>query len=81
MNQGQTTPMLSQVGQPIGSTPTGGSPTITNTPPTIPAPNKPQPQFSSPFAGPKVGVTGGLGFDDETRRMSKSLISKLLQVL
>jgi hypothetical protein len=81
MGQGQTTPMLSQVGQPTGPTPTGGQPTLNRTPATVPTPGTPQPQFSSPFAGPGAGAANQATFDDETRRMSKGLIAKLLQVL
>lgn len=79
MAQGMSQPMLNQVGKPAGATPTGGSPSITNAPPTISNPSTPQPQFSSPFAGPKQG--NSVNFDEETKRVSKTLISKLLQVL
>ena len=80
MGQGQTQPMLSQIGKPAGATPTGGSSTLTNTPATLPTPGTPQPNYSSPFSGPTPQAAGA-SFDDETKRMSKTLIGKLLQVL
>lgn len=77
MNQGQTSPMLSQVGQPLAPNATGGQPTLNNAPVPTPTPGTPQPQFASPFAGPKPAPA----FDEETRKISKALIGKLMAVL
>lgn len=82
MGQAPATPVLSQVGTPVGTTPTGGGPTATTPSPQLANPPTPQPRFASPFAGPQAAVAGaGEGFDVETKRIAKTLIQKLLQIM
>lgn len=78
MNQGAMMPILSQIGSSVSTSPIGTRTSPTTPPPTVSRPPTPQPRFSSPFAGPRKDL--GEGFDLETKRLAKLLISRLLQV-
>lgn len=71
-------PIANQMSQPGGATPTGGP----NTPTARP------PQVSAPAAGATLEARSAMGrvantpnFDDDTRKMAKTLINKLMGVL
>mgnify|MGYP001575099411 CR=1 FL=1 len=80
---GTTLPAGQQVSQPTGATPTGGP----NTPQT-PPPAAPQAPVPNAQVGKQVGgavksaqAVNGPNFDDDTRRISKALISNLIKYL
>src|SRR3990167_1855313 len=77
---GEGTPALNQMGTPVNPTQSGATP-VPNTPPSTPQPPSATPKFRSPFAGPKQGTAQGVNFDEETKQVSKALISRLLKVL
>jgi hypothetical protein len=62
-------PMTSALGQTTPGAPSAGAPQTPNQ-------QTPQPQFSSPFAGPGAGQ----GFDAETKKLAKAMMTKLLSV-
>lgn len=78
MQGGAGLPASSQISQPAGQTPTGGSPVPAQVP--TPAPGVPQAPAGTQLPKAKTGG-GGVNFDDETKRVTKVLIQKLMQVL
>ena len=81
---GGTTPMSGQVSAPAGSTPTGG-PNV----PTPPAPTSPAPA-GAPNVAPRAAAAPmakaaqaaqGPNFDDETKLIAKTLVTKLIKYL
>ncbi|HJZ04493.1 MAG TPA: hypothetical protein VJ327_01360 [Patescibacteria group bacterium] len=75
---GGASPALSQVTAPGASLPTGGPNTPTNPPPATATPSGTTPS-PMPSAKPNLKQVGN--FDDETRSLAKTLISKLMNVL
>lgn len=79
LSGGSTMPISGQVSAPGGATPTGGANT-----PTTPPPTAPQTPGSTANLGKVVKgaqATGGPAFDDETKKISKALISNLIKYL
>ena len=83
LSGGNVTPAGGQVSAPGAAIPTGGPNTPTTPPPQ--APSTPQPNAQ---VGRQVGTAvksaqavNGPNFDDETRRISKALISNLIKYL
>ena len=81
LSGGTPTPALGQVTAPTGTTPAGGPNT-----PTVPAPTAPPAPIPNAQVGKQVGnvvkgaqAVNGPAFDDETRKISKVLISNLLK--
>lgn len=77
---GGATPALNQVSAPGASLPTGGPNTPTSpTPPPAQSPSGSVAPSSAPPQGAKLKQVDN--FDDETRSLAKTLISKLMNVL
>ncbi len=77
--KGGAAPALGQVTSPGGPLPTGGPNT-----PTVPVAQPPAQVGApapAPTPAPKAGMKQVTNFDDETRGLAKTLISKLMNVL
>lgn len=83
LSGGGSIPASSQVSAPGGVTPTGGPNTPTTPPPQAPQAPQPNAQVGKQVGGAiKTAQTvNGPAFDDETRRISKVLISSLIKYL
>ncbi len=81
---GAPAPPVQQMSQPQGQLPTGGAPTPqpNQAPPVQPSQQNVTPGNQGAPVSPEGAVVGklkqGASFDDETRQIAKSLISKLI---
>ena len=76
---GNANPAAGQVNAPTGTTPAGGPNTPTTPPPQ--APGSPPPNAQIGKAVRAAGAVNGPNFEDDTRRISKALISNLIKYL
>ena len=83
LSGGNPIPASQQVSAPTGSTPTGGPNTPTTPPPQAPTSPTPNAQVGKQVGGAvkSAQAVNNPNFDDDTRRISKALISNLIKYL